>query len=160
MMDLSKAFDCLPHQLVVKKLERYRFDQSSCNLLHSYLENRTQKVKIAEVRSSSGVLAKGLPQGSILGPKIFNCFINDLLIELSKVCVPGNYADDNTICCIHKNRHIMLNNLTTACNVAITWFLNNQMQADPEKFQFLVLSPFQNEANFQYILDLPGTPKH
>ena len=86
-------------------------DQSLCNLLHSYLENRTQKVKIGEVRSSSGVLAKGVPQGSILGPKIFNCFINDLLIELSKVCVPGNYADDNTICCIHKNRHIMLNNL-------------------------------------------------
>ncbi len=139
MMDLSKAFDCLPHQHVVKKLERYRFDQSSCNLLHSYLENRTQKVKIGEVRSSSGVLAKGVPQGSILGPKIFNCFINDLLIELSKVCVPGNYADDNTICCIHKNRHIMLNNLTTACNVAITWFLNNQMQANPEKFHFLVL---------------------
>ncbi len=157
MMDLSKAFDCLPHELVVKKLERYRFDQNSCNLLHSYLENRTQKVKIGEVRSSSGILTKGVPQGSILGPKIFNCFINDLLIELSRYCVPGNYADDNTICCIHKNRHIMINNLTTACNVAITWFLNNQMQANPEKFQFLVLSPFQKEAEFQYVLDLPGT---
>ncbi len=82
---------------------------------------------------------------------------NDLLIELSRFCVPGNYADDSTICCIHKNRHVMLNNLKTACNVAITWFVNNQMQANPEKFQFLVLSPFQNEAKFQYILDLPGT---
>ena len=51
----------------------------------------------------------------------------------------------------------MLNNLTTACNVAITWFLNNQMQANPDKFQFLVLSPFQKEADFQYVLDLPGT---
>ncbi len=67
MMDLSKAFDCLPHALVIKKLERYRFDQNSCNLLHSYLENRTQKVKIGEVRSSSGILTKGVPQGSILG---------------------------------------------------------------------------------------------
>ncbi len=110
MMDLSKAFDCLPHELVVKKLERYRFDQKSCNLLRSYLENRTQKVKIGDVRSSSGILTKGVPQGSILGPKIFNCFINDLLIELSRYCVPGNYADDNTVCCIHKNRHTMLNN--------------------------------------------------
>ena len=100
MMDLSKAFDCLPHGLVVKKLERYRFDKDACNLLRSYLENRTQSVKIGEVRSSSGVLAKGVPQGSILGPKIFNCFINDLLIELSRLCVPGNYADDNTICCM------------------------------------------------------------
>ncbi len=157
MMDLSKAFDCLPHGLIVKKLERYHFDQQSCRLLHSYLENRTQRVKIGEVRSSSGILTKGVPQGSILGPKIFNCFINDLLIQLSRYCVPGNYADDNTICCINKNRHVMLNNLTTACNVAITWFLNNQMQANPEKFHFLVLSPFQKEANFQYVLDLPGT---
>ena len=49
MMDLSKAFDCLPHELVVQKLERYCFDQNSCNLLHSYLENCTQKVKIWEV---------------------------------------------------------------------------------------------------------------
>ena len=158
MMDLSKAFDCrLPHGLVVKKLERYHFDQNSCNLLRSYLENRTQRVKIGEVRSSGGVLIKGVPQGSILGPKIFNCFINDLLIELSRYCIPGNYADDNTICCIHQNRHAMLNNLKTACNVAITWFLNNQMQVNPDKFQFLVLSPFQKEADFQYVLDLPGT---
>ncbi len=51
----------------------------------------------------------------------------------------------------------MLNNLKTACNVAITWFCNNQMQANPEKSQFLVLSPFQDEVNYQYILDLPGT---
>ncbi len=54
----------------------------------------------------------------------------------------------------------MLSNLKTACNVAIMWFImfiNNQMQANPEKFQFMVLSPFQNEADFQYILDLPGT---
>ncbi len=51
----------------------------------------------------------------------------------------------------------MLNNLKAACNVTITWFFHNQMQANPEKFQFLVLSPFQNEAKFQYILDLPDT---
>ncbi len=156
-MDLSKAFDCLPHELVVKKLERYHFSPNSCKLLHSYLDNRTQRVKIGQVRSSSSILAKGVPQGSILGPKIFNIFINDLLIQLSRICVPGNYADDNTICCINKNRHIMLNNLKSACEVAIQWFRDNQMQAIPDKFQFLVLSPFEKEASFQHTLDLPGT---
>ncbi len=110
----------------------------------SYLENRTQRVKIGNFRSTSGILAKRIPQGSILGPKIFNVFINDLLVTLSKFCVPGNYADDNTICCIHTNKHTMLQNLQTACNVAITWFDQNLMQANPEKFHFLVLSPFQS----------------
>ncbi len=50
----------------------------------------------------------------------------------------------------------MLHNLQTACNVAITWFDQNLMQKNPEKFHFLVLSPFQEEAKHQYILDLPG----
>ena len=157
MMDLSKAFDCLPHELIVKKLERYHFGQDSCHLLQSYLENRTQRVKIGHFRSSSGTLVKGVPQGSILGPKIFNIFINDLLISLSKYCIPGNYADDNTICCVHSNKQVMLTNLKSACSFAITWFGDNLMQANPDKFQFLVLSPFQKEAKQVNSLDLPGT---
>ena len=104
MMDLSKAFDCLPHGLIVKKLEGYLFNQDSCTLLRSYLENRTQRVKIGNVYSSSSFLEKGVPQGSILGPKLFNLFINDLLIELSRYCIPGNSADDNTICCTNKKQ--------------------------------------------------------
>ncbi len=128
MMDLSKAFDCLPHKLIVEKLARYRFSPNSCRLLHSYLENRTQRVKIGNFRSTSGTLAKGVPQGSILGPKIFNIFINDLLVTLSKLCVPGNYADDNTICCIHTTKHTMLQN-------------HNVMQANPEKFHFFGPKP-------------------
>ncbi len=156
MMDLSKAFDCLPHKLIVEKLARYHFGPNTCRLLHSYLENRTQKVKIGNFRSTGGILAKGVPQGSILGPKIFNIFINDLLVTLSKFCISGNYADDNTICCVDTNKHVMLKNLQTACNVAITWFDHNLMQANPEKFHFMVLSPFQKEANHQHVLDLPG----
>ena len=156
MMDLSKAFDCLPHGLTVEKMERYLFSPNACKLIHNYLVGRTQRVKIGSIRSSSGVLVKGVPQGSILRPKIFNIFINDLLITLSKYCIPGNYADDNTICCVDSNKLTMLNKLKIACNVAITWFTDNLMQANPEKFQFLVLSPFQKEAKQQNTLDLPS----
>ncbi len=155
MMDLSKAFDCLPHNLIIRKLEKYNFGEGACSLLHSYLSGRTQRVKIGCNYSSRGTMSKGVPQGSILGPKIFNTFLNDLLITLSRHCTPGNYADDNTICVMHSNKQTMLSNLRVASKIAIQWFDDNLMQANPEKFQFMVFSPFRKkDKGATYTLDL------
>ena len=74
-MDLSKAFDCLPHGLIVAKLHAYGLSASACNLLFSYLNGRKQRVKISNSRSSWTALSKGVPQGSILGPLLFNIFL-------------------------------------------------------------------------------------
>ena len=67
-MDLSKAFDCLPHGLIIAKLHAYGLELPACKLLFSYLRGRKQRVKISNSRSSWAVLTKGVPQGSILGP--------------------------------------------------------------------------------------------
>ena len=80
LMDLSKAFDCLPHDLIIEKLKAYGVSDSSCRLMASYLSNRTQRVKIGKVVSSWAKIIKGVPQGSILGPLIFNIFINDIFL--------------------------------------------------------------------------------
>ena len=96
LMDLSKAFDCLPHDILLSKLSAYGLCNESVNLLKSYLSGRTQQVKLNGIVSSWSAIKKGVPQGSILGPLLFNVFINDIFYFLEHGTL-YNYADDNTV---------------------------------------------------------------
>ena len=78
LMDLSKAFDCIPHDLIIAKLATYGFDIKSLEYILSYLTNRQQSTRINGIYSIFQIILSGVPQGSILGPIIFNIFINDI----------------------------------------------------------------------------------
>ena len=90
-MNLSRAFDKMPHALLIAKLSAYGMSRSACNLIISYLRNRRHRVKIMGICSDWATINR---QGSVLGPLLFHIFLNDLFyVKMS--CEITNYADDN-----------------------------------------------------------------
>ena len=150
LLDLSKAFDCLPHRLLLAKLKAYGFTENACHLIFSYLLNRKQRVKIGDSRSEWLNLIKGVPQGSILGPLLFNIFLNDIFYSMNGLY---NYADDNTISRHGETVSIVKNQLEDATKCALQWFSDNEMQANPSKFQALLLGKDSEKSNISFNIE-------
>ena len=105
MTNLSKAFDCIPHDFIIVKLEAYGFYIDALKLIHDYLSNTKQSVKINEAYSSWKDIFYGVPQGSILGSLLFNIHLCDLFYFLKDNGI-ANYADDTTIYTVNEKKRV------------------------------------------------------
>ena len=137
LTDLSKACDSLNHELLIAKLNAYNFDDSVLKLLLNYFDNRKQCVKINNEFSSWKEIKSGVPQGSILGPLLFNIYINDLFYFIDNASI-ANYADDNTPYLTNESIEILISNLEIEINTLNNWFKSNYLSSNDDKNKLLV----------------------
>ena len=135
---LSKAFGTINHDLLLAKLKAYGFSPNALKLMHSYLNNRKQQVQINNKFSSESTVIAGVPQGSIDGPLLFNLFINDLVFFI-QYCTLSNYADDNNLFSMGKNKDQVKTFLSSDFKIINNWFYENFMVLNPEKSHFMCI---------------------
>ena len=137
--DLSKAFDCVSHDLLVRKLAYYKFDSSSINLIKSYLENRSQRVCVDNRWSDFKVVNCGVPQGSVLGPLLFLVYINDLP-QFNYLVDHILYADDTTLSSSHGDIAVLWAESCGMLSDAKRWFTANGLKLNDGKTAQLLFS--------------------
>ena len=134
LIDLQKAFDTVDHDILCKKLEA--MGVGSIKWFESYLKGRKQKVVVNESCSEAGIVTCGVPQGSILGPLLFLCYINDMPISVK--CKLLLYADDSALIVSGSDQNKIEKELSNELGTCRQWLIDNKLSLHLGKTEAII----------------------
>ena len=143
-MDLSKAFDTIDHNILLKKLRTYGIRGTALDWFKSYLFNRRQFVSFKSSASNISSINCGVPQGSILGPLLFLIYINDI-INAAPLFTYVLFADDTNVFYSHPNIHTLIDTINSELNKLSSWFKCNKLSLNIEKNNFIRFSNIHSQ---------------
>ena len=138
LLDCSKAFDSISRPLLIEKLRRYGVRGGALSLITSYLNDRTQRVKIEETYSSVLACSTGVPQGSIFGPLLYIIYTND--VEVAIDAWSSLYADDNNSSHRAKTLPSAMGKAQDSLTRTEEWFRSNRVCVNGSKSKYIVVS--------------------
>ena len=154
-MDIRKAFDSVNHSLLISKILSLNLPLNITHCLNSYLNNRSQSVKVVDSISFPVPVESGVPQGSILGPLLFIIFVNDLAslpLPTNSKLIMYMYADD--IFLLHPLSSTQdLKSIQLSLNLISNWLSINHLQVNPTKSKFIYFS-FKHQSFFDSLPSL------
>ena len=136
-LDLSKAFDTVGHNILLRKLKLIGLDNKSLNWFESYLSNRLQKTSISNTLSSPLPVSVGVPQGSILGPLLFIIYVNEMP-NIVKHCKIILYADDTLLYCSSNSAKDIEQRINEDLLSISKWLDENLLTLNCAKSKFLL----------------------
>ena len=145
-LDLSKAFDLVPHSTLLNKLQQFKCSSQALEWFHSYLSGRTQRVVVSSELSDSTSINLGVPQGSILGPLLFKIFIDDLQ-RLPQNSDADLYADDCTLTAVASTVSELQHKLNSDLKLIQIWCDINGMKINTTKTTCMLITTKQKRAS-------------
>ena len=129
---MNKAFDSRHHSLTVANLNAYGFSDSSLDLMRSFFYGRLNRAKVSTAKSDWKEMKQGCPQGSSLGPLLWNLYQNDLSHQVSNANL-NMYADDHQLYTVGSNTNTMKAHLELEATKALAWYNDNYLMVNPDK---------------------------
>ena len=143
-IDLSKAFDTVNHEILLKKLQSYGIIGNHLNWFKSYLRERKQFIANAQSKTELKIIQCGVPQGSILGPLLFLIYINDLF-KSSPVLKFIMFADDTNLFFSHKDVNSLYETVNIELEKVNIWFKANKLSLNVSKTNYILFHQKRKE---------------